>query len=189
MKEEIIKNHTFVLASFPRSGTNYFQKAWKQKTNRSIAVFRRVKEIQSLSKIPNLEIISTIKPPLPSLISRTMIYLHEDPRQPIENTVSQSIQDYQSIYSSIVSDSHHIIDVSRFDYLDAIIDLITKKENESISPEKIKIELDAIADYSRTFLDHEKYKEMSDVVLQHDLSACEELYTKAYLLSQYNDML
>lgn len=189
MDIKLFGSHAYALASYPRSGTNYFERAWKQKTGRAITVFRQAKQIKSLSSVNGLEIVSTIKPPLQSIISRTMIYFHEDAKQPIEATVKQSVKDYEDIYISIISDSDHIIDISQFDKLDAIIDLITNKDNKKIDSEKINQELDSISRYSRTFVGHEEYDRISEIVLSYDLDRCKELYDQAYKLSKYNDML
>ena len=157
---KLVGGHAYVLGSFPRSGTNYFEKAWKQKTGKKIVVFRLSKYIEVLSKQEGLEIISTIREPLSSLVSRTMIYLHEDAQQPIEQTIDKSVIDYINIYKAIIDGSHHIIDISKFDHLDYIIDDITKKENKKIDKNKINEELDSMDRYSRTFIGHEEYQKI-----------------------------
>jgi hypothetical protein len=181
----MIKKHSFVLASYPRSGTNYFEKAWRQKTGKSITVFRDPKRIQSVTEIERLEVISTIKKPMSSIVSRTMIYFHEDPGQPMKDTIKQSVIDYENTYTSIINGSDHIIDVSCFDNLDIIIDKITGKTNKKIDSSTINSELESMESYSRTFIEHEEYENIKGWVSEHDLSRCEELYLQAYELSRY----
>ena len=185
---KLVGGHAYVLGSFPRSGTNYFEKAWKQKTGKKIVVFRLSKYIEVLSKQEGLEIISTIREPLSSLVSRTMIYLHEDSQQPIEQTIDKSVIDYINIYKAIIDGSHHIIDISKFDHLDYIIDDITKKENKKIDKNKINEELDSMDRYSRTFIGHEEYQKILGWVTEYDLTECKDLYWKAYSLSKYKDL-
>lgn len=182
---KVLGGKGYVLASFPRSGTNYFKIAWKQKTGRDLQVYRIAKDIQGLSHIENIEVISTIKEPISSLISRTMIYFHEYSYMPIPDTIEYSIQSYEDIYEWIISNSPHIIDTSKFSDLDNIIDTITGKDNKKLDHDLINQELDNKEKYSRTFVDHDRYQEISEMVLRHDLSRCKQLYEQAYGLSRY----
>jgi len=182
---QIGNEKTYVLWSYPRSGTNYFERAWKQKTGKNITVFRTPGYADVLSKQDNLEIISTIREPFASLVSRTMIYYHEPAHRPIEETIWYSIESYKKIYTSITNVSDHIIDMSCFDNLDLIIDKITGKENKKINKEQIDRSLDNIGQYSKTFIGHEDYEKFSEWVTKYNISYCKELYSKAYDLSKY----
>lgn len=176
---------TFVLGSFPRSGTNYFEKAWKQKTGENITVFRDTSLIKVLPTHRNVCMISTIKEPLPSIVSRTMIYFHEYTPTPMKETIEFSINDYKEVYKTIVLGASHIVDVSSFNNLDNIIDQITNKINKPIHKETIDEQLEKIPNYSKSFIYHKDYEKISRWVSEHDLSECNDLYWQAYSLSKY----
>lgn len=171
-----------ILISYPRSGSNYFQLAWKQKTNKYIPCFRTSKHVRHVFSSHDVEKIALIRNPVDSISSSLLIgIVHEDKMLPFEHMVEYSISEYEKIYELILKDADYIIDISDFNKIDKIINYIYKKDLKNTDEDKIINDLNEIKKYSRTFIKNEQYPEIKDIVMKENLEKSVELYNLAYI--------
>lgn len=170
-----------LLICYPRSGSNYFQIAWTQKTNKHIACFRASKHIKHVIDSPDIEKIAIIRNPIDSIASSLLIgIVHEDRGLSFEEMIKYSIEEYETIYDIILNRADYIIDISDFDDLDKIINYICKKDIGKINKQNITNKLDSMKKYSKTFIDHAEYSNIKEIMMLQNLETCKKLYSLAY---------
>lgn len=171
---------THIVVSYPRSGSHYFQLAWKQKNKKHIQCVRSHKEIQN-TLFDNTIIIGLIRDPIEAISSRILItQTHEKFFDTVENATEFAISEYINIYKFIVDRSDFIIDLSDFKKIDKLIDCISDSGSTLIDEDKIVSAINRIPKYSPTFLDHEDYDITVNSLKDYDLSHCYSIYKDAY---------
>jgi hypothetical protein len=169
-----------VLYSYPRSGSNYFQEAWIQKTQTAIPCFRETKMIKHVLENYELITLALIRDPIESIASRALISVeHEKNDLTLNNYIDYSISEYKKIYQIILDNAKYIININDFDKIDMIIDKIYNKKMIAIDEDLINNNLSKIPKYSPTFKEHDQYEELLQIVGTKDIEECYFLYWAA----------
>jgi hypothetical protein len=170
----------YVLYSYPRSGSNYFQEAWIQKTQTAIPCFRETKIIKNILENYNFITLALIRDPIDSIASRTLISIeHEKTKVSLDDFINYSILEYKKIYQIILDNAKYIININDFDKIDMIIDKIYNKKMIAIDEDLINNNLSKIPTYSPTFKEHDQYEELLQIVGTKDIEECYFLYWAA----------
>jgi hypothetical protein len=169
-----------VLVSYPRSGSNYFQLAWKEKNKESLECIRtsnRLEQIQEGKKI-----IGLIREPLDSISSRFLITETHENNYNLskEVRVEYAVSEYIKIYEFLNKEAEFLVSILDFVKIDKVINTIYGKNSDPVNQEAIKDKLGRIGKYSTTFVEHENYQMARDLVQQYDLSVCKRLYKDLY---------
>lgn len=170
-----------VVVSYPRSGSNYFQLAWKEKNKEYIGCIRTSEMINSVMDDSSLIVIGLIRNPIESITSRVLISkTHEKFFQKDENAIDFALSEYKAMYQFIVDRADFIVDLSNFDQIDKIIETISKSGHAPINEDNIQNSLNNIKNYSPSFVVHEDYEKVKNVIKSHDLETHDKLYNLAY---------
>ncbi len=179
--EKIVMRSEHLLVSYPRSGSNYFQLAWREKNKQHLECLRTSKLVYELSKENDKKIIGLIRNPIDAIASRVLISnTHENTFGTQEEMIKFSISEYIMIYHFIVKSADYIVDISDLDKIDKVIETISGVLSDPVNNDVIKDKLNQIPDYSTTFLSHEDYEAILNTVKSMDLELCQALYEIAY---------
>lgn len=170
-----------ILVSYPRSGSNYFQLAWRQKTKKHIDCIRSSKVLASVHQSDSLSVIGLTRDPIEAIPSRFLItQTHEKFIGTSKDALEFSISEYIKIYKFIIEVSEYIIDLSDFTNIDKIIEHISGLESNPIAVDQINDRISKIHNYSPSFTEHEDYENAKNILKTYDLSECYALYDLAY---------
>jgi hypothetical protein len=170
-----------LIVSYPRSGSNFFQLAWKEKNNEHIQCIRTSQMIKTIEEDNSLKIIGLIRNPIDSITSRILINkTHEKFFEKDETAISFALSEYAKIYQFIIDRADFVVDLSNFDKIDIIIETILNSSSTAADQENIKNSLNNIKNYSPSFISHEDYDSVRKVTESHDLKIQNNLYRLAY---------
>lgn len=170
-----------VIVSYPRSGSNYFQLAWKEKNNEYIRCIRTSEMIKHIVEDSSLIVIGLIRNPIDSITSRILISkTHEKSFEKDESAINFALSEYIKMYEFVINRADFIVDLSNFDKIDKIIETILNSGNTPMNEENIKNSLSNIENYSPSFISHDDYKKFKYIVKNHDLETQNKLYSLAY---------
>jgi len=172
-------NH--VIVSYPRSGSNYFQLAWKEKNDEYIRCFRTYEMIKPIIENSSLIVIGLIRNPVDSITSRVLIYkTHEKFFKNEQSEIDFSLSEYIKIYKFIIDRADFIVDLSSFDQIDKVIETISSSEQTLVNKDNIDSGLNNIQNYSPSFIGHEDYERVRNLIKKQDLETHNALYNLAY---------
>jgi hypothetical protein len=170
-----------VIVSYPRSGSNYFQLAWKDKNKQHVECLRSSKLIYKISKNDNKKIIGLIRNPVDAISSRVLIgRTHENTSGTEEDMVKFSISEYIMIYHYIIKNAHFIVDISDLSKVDKLVETISGLQSSPIDQGILQNKLNNIPNYSASFVGHKDYDATIDIVKNMDIELCQALYDIAY---------
>jgi hypothetical protein len=179
--EKIIMRSEHLLVSYPRSGSNYFQLAWREKTKQHIECLRSSKMVYGISEDNDKKIVGLIRSPIEAITSRILIVkTHEYTAGTEYDVVKFSISEYVKIYHYIVKNADYIVDISDLDKIDKLVETISGVLSDPVDDDVIKDKLKQIPDYSTTFVAHKDYEAILSTVKGMDLELCQALYEIAY---------
>jgi hypothetical protein len=171
----------YLIVSYPRSGSNYFQLAWKQKNKQHARCIRTSKTIASIPEDNFLIIIGLIRNPIDAVSSRILIsQTHETFFGTEQDARDFAISEYIKIYQFILDKASFIVDLSNFDQIDRIIETISNLDSNPINKDQIVNSINAINNYSSSFVEHKDYEKVKNILKSYDLEACNDLYNRAY---------
>jgi hypothetical protein len=168
----------YIIVSYPRSGSNYFQLSWKEKNKQHIDCLRSSKLAYEIEKDEKTKIIGLIRNPVEAISSRIIIGKTHEPTPIIE--ADFAIEEYIKIYHFIIKNADFIVDISDLDKVDKIIETISGLTSEPVNHDRIKDKLNNIPDYSSSFVNHEDYQSTINILQNMDTELCQALYDIAY---------
>jgi hypothetical protein len=175
------KKSKYLIVSYPRSGSNYFQLAWKEKNNEHIQCIRTSQMIKTIAEDSSLKIIGLIRNPIDSITSRILInQTHEKFFKKDETEINFAISEYTKVYQFIIDRADFVVDLSNFDQIDKIIETVLNSSSTAVDQENIKNSLNNIKNYSPSFIGHKNYEDIRKVIESHDLKIHNSLYALAY---------
>jgi hypothetical protein len=172
-------NH--IIVSYPRSGSNYFQLAWKEKNDEYIRCIRTYDMVEPIIKNSSLIIIGLIRNPIDSITSRVLIHkTHEKFFKNEQSEIDFALSEYIKMYQFILDRADFIVDISSFDQIDKVIETISNSEQTIVNKNNIDDGLNGIQNYSPSFIGHEDYERVRNVIKKCDLEVHNTLYNLAY---------
>jgi hypothetical protein len=169
----------YVIVSYPRSGSNYFQLSWKEKNKQHIDCLRSSKLAYKIEKDEKTKIIGLIRTPINAISSRIIIgKTHETAFGKVKTDFA--IEEYIELYHFIIKNADFIVDISDLDKVDKIIETISGLNSEPVNTDRIKEKLDNMSNYSPTFANHEDYESIINILKDIDTELCHALYDIAY---------
>jgi len=172
-------NH--VIVSYPRSGSNYFQLAWKEKNDEYIRCVRTYEMIKPIIENSSLIVIGLIRNPVDSITSRVLIHkTHEKFFKNEQSEIDFALSEYIKIYKFIIDRADFIVDLSSFNQIDKVIETISSSEQTLVNKDNIYSGLNDIQNYSPSFIGHEDYERVRNVIKKQDLETHNSLYNLAY---------
>jgi hypothetical protein len=170
-----------ILVSYPRSGSNYFQLAWKEKNKQHIECLRSSRLIYKIEKDEKVKIIGLIRNPLEAISSRILMdKTYKNGLNVEDSVIDFSVEEYIKIYKFIINNADFIVDTSELKNVDKLIEFISGISSVQISNDEIKNRLINIPYYSYSFVGHEDYETTVNSLKNVDIELCQVLYHEAY---------
>jgi hypothetical protein len=168
----------YIIVSYPRSGSNYFELSWKEKNKQHIDCLRSSKLAYEIEKDEKTKIIGLIRNPVEAISSRIIIGKTHEPTPIIETDFA--IEEYIKIYHFIIKNADFIVDISDLDKIDKIIETISGLTSKPINTDVIKEKLNNMSNYSPTFVNNDYYEPTVNILKNTDTELCQALYEIAY---------
>lgn len=179
--EKIVISSEHLLISYPRSGSNYFQLAWREKTKQNLDCLRSLKMVYEIPKDNTKKIIGLIRSPIEAITSRVLIFkTYENLFDTEEHVYDFSISEYIKFYHYIIKNSDFIVDNSDLKNIDKLVDTISGLSTDPLDNYIVKNKLRKIPYYSTTFVAHRDYESTYNTISSMDIELCQALYEIAY---------